>query len=152
MTKIEVNVKILNFDMDGTIADLYGFSDWLPLLRQFSTLPYEGAKPLVPMDTLARHLCRLQAEGYRLRVISWGSMDSTPAYDEAVRVAKEDWLSRYLPTVHWDEICVVPYGTPKHEVGAIPGGILFDDSVPVRRAWGDGAFDEEHILSVLRRL
>ena len=148
----EINVKILNFDMDGTIADLYGFPDWLPLLRQFSTLPYEGAKPLVPMDTLARHLCRLQTEGYRLRVISWGSKESTPAYDEAVRVAKDGWLCRYLPAVHRDAVCVVPYGAPKQEVGIVPGGILFDDSVRVRREWGEGAFDEENILSVLRNL
>lgn len=148
----EIEVKILNFDMDGTIADLYSFPDWLPLLRQFSTLPYEGAKPLVPMATLSRHLRRVQAKGYQLRIISWGSKDSTPEYDVAVRQAKLDWLNRYLPEIEWDEICVVPYGTPKHEVGIIPGGILFDDSVPVRRAWGEGAFDEEHILTVLREL
>ena len=148
----EIEVKILNFDMAGTIADLYGFPDWLPLLRQFSTLPYEGAKPLVPMAMFSHHLRRVQAKGYRLRIISWSSKNSTPEYDAAIQQAKLDWLHRYLPEVEWDEICIVPYGTPKHEVGIVPGGILFDDSVPVRRAWGDGAFDEEHILSILREL
>lgn len=142
----------LNFDMDGTIADLYDFPDWLLLLRQHSTLPYEGAKPLVPMAMLARHLLRVQAKGYRLRIISWSSKDSTPEYDMAVQQAKMNWLHRYLPEIEWDEICIVPYGTPKHEVGIVPGGILFDDSVPVRRAWGEGAYDETQIFSILREL
>lgn len=142
----------LSFDMDGTIADLYNFPDWLLLLRQHSTLPYEGAKPLVPMTMLARHLLRVQAKGYRLRIISWSSKDSTPEYDMAVQQAKIDWLHRYLPEIEWDEICIVPYGTPKHEVGIVPGGILFDDSVPVRRAWGKGAYDETQIFSILREL
>lgn len=144
--------NILNFDMDGTIADLYGFPDWLLLLRQYSTLPYEGAKPLVPMDMLTRHLLRLQAKGYRLRIISWGSKDSNPSYDEAVCLAKKAWLARYLPAVQWDEICIVPYGTPKHLVGENHGGILFDDSVPVRRAWGANAYDEMEMMQVLRSL
>ena len=57
-----------------------------------------------------------------------------------------------LPAVHWDEIHVVPYGTPKHLVGAEPGGILFDDNEAVRHDWGEGAFDEQELFTILKRL
>lgn len=144
--------KILNFDMDGTIADLYGVPNWLEQLRNFSIAPYELARPLVPMEALSRHLNRLQANGYCLRIISWTSKESTPEYDAAIVQAKCSWLKRHLPSVIWDEILIVPYGTPKHTLGVIPGGILFDDSVPVRRAWGEGAYDEMHMMQILRSL
>ena len=142
----------LNFDMDGTLADLYHVSGWLDKLRAYDTSPYEEARPMFNKKWMTAQLNALQAQGFRLRIISWGSKESTPAFDEATRLAKEAWLAQYLPDVHWDEICVVPYGTPKHEVGTIPGGILFDDSKPVRTAWGDNAYDEEFMFSILKSL
>ena len=33
------------FDMDGTIADLYGVENWLDYLIASDVLPYEIAKP-----------------------------------------------------------------------------------------------------------
>ena len=35
------------FDMDGTIANLYGVIDWLPKLHNSDASPYMEAKPLV---------------------------------------------------------------------------------------------------------
>ena len=118
----------INFDMDGTIADFYNVPNWLRLIRAFDTTPYEVARLMIHRTWLTRQLNRLQASGYRLRIISWSSKNSTPEFDEAVRIAKMNWLATQLPAVHWDEIYVVPYGTPKHLVGAEPGGILFDDN------------------------
>ena len=37
------------FDMDGTIADLYGVDDWLTKLRNEDISPYLECEPLVPM-------------------------------------------------------------------------------------------------------
>ena len=34
------------FDMDGTIADLYGVQDWLTHLENENVYPYIAAKPL----------------------------------------------------------------------------------------------------------
>ena len=42
----ELNITI-NFDMDGTIADLYGVKNWLPYLEAEDTTPYAIAKPPV---------------------------------------------------------------------------------------------------------
>ena len=51
MTMKELNVTI-NFDMDGTIADLYANPNWLPLLRACDPTPYATAKPLLRLATL----------------------------------------------------------------------------------------------------
>ena len=45
--------KTLVFDMDGTIADLYGVENWLPMLRAEDPLPYEIAEPIYNMTWLA---------------------------------------------------------------------------------------------------
>ena len=52
----------INFDMDGTIADLYGMENWLECLNNEDTTPYEVAKPLLRLATLARVLNNLQKE------------------------------------------------------------------------------------------
>ena len=101
---------------------------------------------------MTQQLNRLQSCGYKLRIISWTSKDSTPEFDEAIKTAKLNWLATNLPAVHWDEIYIVPYGTPKHLVGAEPGGILFDDNKAVRHDWGDGAYDEQELYTILKRL
>ena len=44
--------RMLVFDMDGTIADLYGVNGWLEMLRNEDALPYEIAKPLYDMDIM----------------------------------------------------------------------------------------------------
>ena len=38
------------FDMDGTIADLYGVENWLNDLRTERTTPYEIANPLCDLE------------------------------------------------------------------------------------------------------
>ena len=41
------------FDMDGTIANLYGVDGWLSALNAFDPSPYEIAKPLVNLSFVA---------------------------------------------------------------------------------------------------
>ena len=55
----EMNITI-NFDMDGTIADLYGVENWLDHLINENTYPYANARPLVRLNQLARRLNTLQ--------------------------------------------------------------------------------------------
>lgn len=137
------------FDMDGTIADLYGVDCWLEMLCAGDATPYAAAKPLVRMQSLARILNRLQREGYEIGIVSWLSKCSDPDYDRAVTAAKLAWLRRHLASVHFDHIDIIAYGTPKHNGR---GGILFDDEEPNRRAWTGIAYDETDILEVLKRL
>ena len=54
--------------------------------------------------------------------------------------------------MHWDEIHIVPYGTPKQTVVKEPNGILFDDEEQNRVNWIGTAHDETCILEVLKAI
>ena len=139
------------FDMDGTIADLYGVENWLPMLIDEDPTPYEIARPLVNLSRLARYLNRLQKKGFEIGIISWLSKSSTQEYDAVVSEAKAFWLKRHLPSVKWNEIKIVPYGTNKWEVCG--EGFLFDDEERNRIAWKNcAAFEPEHIFEVLAEI
>lgn len=138
------------FDLDGTIVDLYGVNGWLEMLRASDPTPFTVAKPLVNLSRLARYLNRLQKVGYEIGVISWLSRGSTPEYDAMVSGAKMFWLGRHLPSVKWDEIKIVPYGTNKwKECGE---GILFDDDVRNREEWDGNAYEPEQIFEILAEI
>lgn len=137
------------FDMDGTIADLYSVPNWLPLLRAYDPKPYAEAKPLVNLNSLARILNRLQRQGFRIGIISWLSKTSTPEYDAKVTVAKEKWLAKHLSSVDFDEIHIVPHGTPKQNF-ATANDILFDDEAKNRENWIGKAFDVDSIIEILK--
>ena len=141
----------LNFDMDGTIADLYGVENWLPMLIAEDTTPYAVAKPLLHLSTLARKLNTLQKAGYRLAVISWLSKSGSEAYNEAVTAVKLNWLAKHLPSVNWDEIHIVPYGTPKEKYCYTAHDVLFDDEEKNRKAWAGVAYDVGSIFDDLKK-
>ena len=146
-----MNITI-NFDMDGTIADLYANPNWLPLLRAFDPTPYATAKPLLRLNVLARKLNELQKQGYEIAVISWLSKESNPAYDELVTATKKAWLAKHLPSVKWDRITIVPYGTPKENFCGNPLDVLFDDEERNRNNWTGRAYDVKNILEILAEM
>lgn len=122
--------KELIFDMDGTIADLYGVSDWLPKLRAEDVSPYKEARPLYDMDSLNAILNIFKEMGYKIVVVSWGAKGASEEYDKAVEKEKKEWLKRYsFPA---DEIHVVPYETPKSKFIKNDFSVLIDDSPVVR--------------------
>ena len=144
-----LNITI-NFDMDGTIADLYGVENWLDYLTAEDTTPYDVAKPLVRFATLARRLNALKAKGYNIAIITWLSKCGTDEYNKAVTTAKLNWLAKHLPSVKWDNIVVVPYGTPKENYCGNPLDVLFDDEEHNRNNWTGRAYDVKNILEILR--
>ena len=137
------------FDMDGTIADLYAVEGWLPMLRAHDPTPYIEAEPMLNMSAFARLLHKAQRLGYEICVISWLSKASNEEYDLAVTEAKIGWLNEHLPSVEWNEIQIVAYGTPKHEIAS---GVLFDDEEHNRNMWGQGAYSPNEIMEFLRGL
>lgn len=138
------------FDMDGTIADLYGVENWLDYLIVSDALPYEIAKPLIRLNALARILNRLQKQGYKVGVISWLAKNSNTAYDEKVTRAKKEWLKKHLASVNFDEIHIVKYGTPKQTFAKTENDILFDDEEKNRNDWTGKAFDVNEIIKILK--
>ena len=87
--------------------------------------------------------------GYRIKVISWSSLESTKEYDIAVTIAKIEWLQSHLPSVEFDDIIITEYGVPKSTLGK---GVLFDDNADVRNEWKDLALTPNEILDFLRSL
>lgn len=145
----KLNITI-NFDMDGTIADLYGVENWLEYLINEDVYPYANAQPLLRLCTLARKLNALQRNGYDLAIISWLSKSGSEAYNEAVTAVKLNWLRKHLPSVNWDRITIVPYDTPKQNFCESPFDILFDDEVKNRDNWTGIAYDVQNIMEILR--
>ena len=143
--------KILVFDMDGTIADLYGVENWLADLRSENPRPYILAKPLYDMDSLNIILELLKEQGWKIVVTSWLAKNSSALYDEVVREAKRMWLNKY--NFPFDEIHLVKYGTTKANCTRKLGGfqILVDDNEKVRNGWtlGDTINANENILKKL---
>ena len=146
------NGKAIYFDMDGTIADLYGVAGWLDMLRSYDPAPYELAPALLHLATLARLLNHLQRKGYTLGIVSWLSKGSTAEYDEKVTRAKMNWLNKHLRSVQWNEIHIVKYGTPKSSVVNNPQGILFDDEEKNRIEWNGTAHNVNDIINVLKAI
>lgn len=140
------------FDMDGTIANLYGVNNWLDYLTNSNTYPYEKARPLVNMQLLARLLNKLQKNGYEIGVISWLAKNSTKDYDTRVTNAKKKWLETHLKSVQWDFVEIVPYGTNKNLVCKNTNDILFDDEIGNRTAWNGIAYDVNNIIEILKTL
>ena len=155
---MKAKVKILVWDMDGTIADLYGVENWLPMLRAYDPTPYRTAKPMWDMEELARLIRLAQAQGIENRVVTWLSKDSTPEYDRLVRNAKREWLkANGFP---YDHFHGVKYGATKADsvrkyLGEDESAILFDDNAKVRAGWNLGIAVNPttcDILEVLRSL
>ena len=142
--------KTIYFDMDGTIANLYGVENWLEMIINRDATPYKIAEPMVRMNVLAKVLNNLIKKGWTVGIVSWLAKDSTDEYDEMVKKAKIDWLKTHLKSVEFTEIHIVPYGTPKHEIVDNPNGILFDDEEPNRTNWKGEAFDVNEIIKVLK--
>ena len=143
-----MNVAI-NFDMDGTLANFYGVDGWLEDLINENARPYAIAEPLFNFSALARQIHRLQKLGYEVNIISWLSKSGTENFNREVTEVKMAWLKKHLPSVTFDHITIVKYGTPKSTCG---NGILFDDEEPNRKEWKGTAYDVNDILATLRAI
>ena len=146
--------KTLVFDMDGTIANLYGVNGWLDMLRAEDPTPYRIANPIYDIETLNTLLRLLKRKGWRIVVTTWLAKGSTKHYDNLVRMAKLEWLEMH--NFPFDEVHMVKYGTTKANCTRHYGGfqILVDDNEKVRKGWtlGDTINANENILIELEKL
>ena len=142
-------VKAIYFDMDGTIADLYGVEGWLADLIAYNPRPYKEAKVMHNMSALAKAIHKAQNKGIKVGIISWLSKTATDDYNKAVTMAKIKWLKKHLKSVQFDEVHIIPYGTPKSTV-AVKSAILFDDEERNRIEWNGKAYPPEKIFEILK--
>lgn len=143
-------MKII-FDMDGTIADLYGVENWLSMLRAEDTSPYTNAKPLVNMSRLAKAIHKAQRLGVIIAIVSWGALASSNEYLEQTATAKREWLTKHLPSVIFDEIIIAPYGENKSNY-ADKNSILFDDNEKIRNDFIGTAYEPYKIFDILKTI
>lgn len=145
---------LICFDLDGTLADLYGEPDWLSHLQNENPMPYVCAKPLWDMERLNAVLNQLIDKEWEIRVISWLAKDASPEYNDAVRAAKTWWLSYHgFP---YQKAHLVAYGTTKANAirNAVEKGaaILIDDNVKIRKGWHMGETIDPTTENIIERL
>ena len=153
-----MKTKMICFDMDGTIANLYGVQGWLEMLENENPKPYEIAEPMWNMVELATTLKMLQVKGYEVRVITWLAKDSTEDYKEKTRQAKLEWLEKY--NFPYDKFHGVAYGTTKANcirkyLEINEQAILIDDNDKIRQGWTVGNTinpTTENIIDILKAL
>ena len=132
------NVKMVCFDMDGTIADLYAVEGWLPMLRSENPTPYRMAEPMWDMAELTEVLLAVMAIGIEIRIVTWLSKDSSEEYKDEVRLAKREWLAEQ--NFPFDHFHGVQYGATKADsvrryLNEGETAILIDDNDRVREGW-----------------
>ena len=146
--------KCLVFDMDGTIADLYGVTNWLTDLEAENTRPYAEAKPLYDMARLAEVLNMFRANGWKIIVTTWLAKDGSKEYNKRTAEVKKAWLARY--NFPYDEIHCIKYGTTKANCTRYKAKfqILVDDNEKIRKGWtlGDTIDATKNILPFLENL
>jgi hypothetical protein len=150
--------KMICFDMDGTIANLYGVNGWLEMIENENPKPYEIAEPMWDMVELATTLKMLQIKGYEIRVITWLAKDSTEEYKTLTRQAKLEWLEKYgFP---YNKFHGIAYGTTKANcirqyLDINEQAILIDDNDKIRQGWNWGETinpTTENIIDILKAL
>lgn len=133
-----MKTKMIVFDMDGVLADLYAVPNWLQMLRAEDPTPYIIAEPMLDMDILADILNELRANGIEIRIVTWLSKDSTEEYKDLVRKAKLEWLEEM--DFPFDNFHCVQYGATKANsvrkyLKEEETAILIDDNAKVRKGW-----------------
>ena len=150
-----MKVKMICFDMDGTIADLYGVSGWLEKLRAFDPTPYAEAEPMWDMSELNEVLMALKSVGTEIRIITWLSMESTVEYSQAVRETKREWLDNL--DFPYDNFHGVRYGATKADsvrkyLAENENAILIDDNAKVREGWHLGEAVDPTAINIVEYL
>ena len=131
-------LKMICFDMDGTLADLYGVPHWEDKLNASDPSPYLEAQALYPDETLRQVLIQAIKQGILVGVITWLSMGSTNTYKTRTRQAKKEWLKAHgIPCQFFHGIT---YGATKADCVRCKlqegeQAILVDDNPKVRKGW-----------------
>ena len=128
-------MKKIYFDMDGTVADLYGSDNWLDNLRNERNGVFNNLFPLVDMDELAIICHQLMNNGYSFGIITWLPMGASYEYERVCEQEKREWANEFMPWV--SEFYAQSYGVPKQyaPIKRAQNMVLIDDNTEVRAMW-----------------
>lgn len=131
--------RTIYFDMDGTIADLYGVTDCFKRLDNNDASVYLEAKPIPEYVQL---MYKARDMGYRVGIITAGSRfpPDTPQLvkdqmNKDTEEAKRQWLEQQGLASLVSVFHFVPYGVSKYDVADDRTGILVDDSDAMLNEW-----------------
>lgn len=123
--------KIVYFDMDGTIANLYGVNNCFKRLDNLDASVYSEAKPI---DKYINMLKEFKNMGYKVIILSCLGMISEPTFDKQTCINKDKWLDKYVGKEYIDERIYIP-NTKHKEQYVNTLGILVDDDERVLNNW-----------------
>lgn len=128
-------MKKIYFDMDGTVANLYGEKNWLDNLRNEREGSFINLRPLVDMNELAMVCHQLMNLGYSFGVITWLPMGASYEFERVCEEEKRAWVEEFMPWV--SEFYAQSYGVPKQYAPSKRAAemILVDDNAEVRAMW-----------------
>lgn len=128
-------------DMDGTIADLYGQSDWLGALRSEASGLFLRARPLVSEKVL---LEKFPKEKYEIVILSMTPKGASLEYCERVIEEKNAWVDKYFPSL--TKRIYKKYGHNKNLKNSA-NAILIDDNEIIRNNWKGIALNPAQLWS-----
>lgn len=122
-------------DLDGTLFDLYGKSNWLDLLTTETAGAFEGEfLPEIDVPKLYRLARLLNALKVKIDVVTWLPMDCSKEYGKICTAEKEKWVRANLPFV--DKVYCIDYGIPKQTIGKRAQTMyLIDDNEKICADW-----------------
>lgn len=147
--------RTLYFDMDGTIANLYGSDRWLEKIQSREQV-FTNLEPMPWFEEAKKLIESLKFLGWEVEVITWLPMNATQEYKDLSIEGKMAWLDTNAKGI-FNRVNLVDYGTSKQIFGNY-GNIsyLFDDNEEVREEWEAStmgeAFDAKDMVRVLRML
>lgn len=137
------------FDLDGTLFDLYGKSDWLYRLENEIEGVFSSGDlmPEISKEDLFEVIADLSAYGVEFNVITWLPMQASREYQETCTNEKIKWVRKNLPFIN--NIVCQPYGTPKQN-GILQKAyrcILIDDNAEVCETWNTPKMRTSYVVN-----
>lgn len=128
-------MKNIYFDMDGTIADLYGEKNWLDSLMNEKKGLFYNLPVMHDKQELITVINDLIDNGYNVSVITWMPKNVSDKYIEIVADEKRKWIAKHFPMIK--DIYCLGYGVPKQkaEYKKSKLDILVDDNEEVLKLW-----------------
>lgn len=129
-----MSVKIY-FDLDGTVYNLYGVTEWEPKLRAENPNVFKEGSFIGNHKDFTDICGKLLEKGVQFGVITWLPMQASPEYELECAKVKRQWVERYIPFV--TEFTAQRYGIPKQNaiVRRAKTMYLLDDNAEVCEMW-----------------
>lgn len=126
----------VNFDLDGTVFDLYGKENWLEMLEAENPDVFLGEwlsyiNKTAFFDTIEK----LLEKKVEFNVITWLPMGASKEFEEECAKVKTEWVKENMPFIK--EISCISYGIPKQKAikKRAKTMYLLDDNKEVCNMW-----------------